>query len=159
MADTTTGAPAPRVRISASQRIANRLVRGLLAAPLISQGIGRRLMTVYAVGRKTGRVFSIPVAYTRHEGKLLIGTPFGWAKNLREGEPVTIRLKGKKVPADVQVFTRDEDVTRLYAVMCRDNHTFAGFNKIRLGVGGEPDAGDLHDAWAAGARAFLLSPR
>jgi deazaflavin-dependent oxidoreductase (nitroreductase family) len=156
---TETSTPAPRVRISAMQRIANRIVRGLLAAPLVSKGIGARLMTVYAVGRKSGRRYSIPVAYTRHEGALLIGTPFGWAKNLRAGEPVTIRLKGRKVAADVQVFTSEEDVTRLYAVMCRDNRTFAGFNKIRLGPGGEPDAGDLHDAWAAGARTFLLTPR
>ena len=46
-----------------------------------------------------------------------------------------------------------------YAVMARDNHQFAGFNKIRLDAQGEPVADDLHLAWAAGARAIRLTPR
>ncbi|HEY1703079.1 MAG TPA: nitroreductase/quinone reductase family protein [Trebonia sp.] len=154
-----TSAPAPRARTGRFQGLANQIIRGLLATPGISAGIGARLVTIYAVGRKSGRVYTVPVAYTKHEGKLLIGTPFGWAKNLRTGEPVTIRLKGRKVQAGVEAFTGEDDVTRLYAVMCRDNKTFANFNQVRLGADGEPDAGDLRAAWDGGARAFLLSPR
>ena len=91
---------------------------------------GNRLITVYAVGRKSGRHYTIPVAYTRHDGSLLIGTPFAWGRNLRTGEPVDIRLRGKRRPAEVQVFTDEADVAELYAVMARDNHSFAKFNKI-----------------------------
>jgi deazaflavin-dependent oxidoreductase (nitroreductase family) len=148
-----------RIQTMPAQKVTNVIVRGLLNTPGISAGIGRNLLTVYAVGRKTGRHYDVPVAYVRHEGKLLFGTPFGWARNLRDGEPVTIRLKGKKVLADVQVFTAEADVTRLYAVMCRANRNFAKFNKVRIGADGEPDAGDLRLAWADGARAFVLAPR
>ena len=115
--------------------------------------------TLYIVGRKSGRCYTVPVAYTRHEGSLLIGTPFAWGRNLRTGEPVDIRLKGKRRPADVRVLTDEADVTGHYAVMARDNRNFAKFNKIGLDQAGDPSPADLRLAWAAGARAFQLAPR
>jgi len=151
--------PAPRAQTLTAQKLVNRLVLGLLRTPLLSQAAGRRLVTLYVTGRKSGRRYVIPVAYTRRDGDLLIGTPFGWGRNLRTGEPVTIRLRGRLRQADVQVYQSEADVTRAYAVMSRDNRNFARFNKITVDAAGQPDQGDLHLAWAAGARAFLLTPR
>jgi hypothetical protein len=156
---TNTNAAQPRPRTMPMQKATNVVVRGLLRTPGISAGIGGRLITVYAVGRKSGRHYDVPVAYTRHEGKLLFGTVFAWARNLRTGEPVAIRLKGKKVLADVRVYSEEQDVTRLFGVICRDNHNFAKFNKVRLAADGEPDAGDLRLAWSEGARVYELTPR
>lgn len=135
------------------------MVRGLLRAPLLSRGIGNRLITVYVVGRKSGRHYSVPVAYTRHEGALLIGTSFAWGQNLRTGEPVDIRLKGKRRLADVQVLTDEKGVVEHYAVIARDNRNFANFNKIGFDQDDNPNPADLRQAWAAGARVFLLRPR
>jgi deazaflavin-dependent oxidoreductase (nitroreductase family) len=143
----------------ALQSLVNRVVRVLLRTPLISRGIGRRLITVYVVGRKSGRRYAIPVTYTQDGDDLLIGSPFPWMRNLRTGEPVEIRLKGARRQADVEVFTRADDVARLYTIICRDNGQFARFNKIRLDAAGHPDSDDLHAAWAAGARACRLTPR
>jgi hypothetical protein len=151
-------APGPRAQTLALQGLANRLVRGLLRTPLVCRGIGKRLITVYVVGRTSGRHFAIPVAYTRDESALLIGTPFGWGRNLRTGQRVDIRLKGKRRTADVEAFTDEAAVTEYYATMARDNHNFAKFNKIALDQNGNPDPSDLHLAWAAGARAFRLTP-
>ena len=152
-------APGPRAQTLAVQGLANRIVRGLLRTPLVSRLIGSRLVTVYVVGRKSGRRYAVPVAYTRHEGDLLIGTPFGWGRNLRTGDPVAIRLKGQRRLADVEVFKDERAVTDAYGVMCRDNRTFAKFNRVGLDAAGNPDQTDLHLAWAAGARAFRLTPR
>ena len=151
--------PDPRAQTLAMQGLANRVVRGLLRTPLLSSAVGSRLVTVYIVGRKSGRRYTVPVAYTRQGDDLLIGTPFGWGRNLRTGEPVQIRLKGRLRQADVQVYTDEADVTRAYAAMCRDNKQFAGFNKIGFDAAGNPDPEDLHLAWMAGARAFRLTPR
>jgi deazaflavin-dependent oxidoreductase (nitroreductase family) len=148
-----------RAQTMALQSVANRLVRGLLHVPLISRGIGKRLMTLYVVGRKSGRRYSIPVAYTRHEGALLIATPFGWGRNLRTGEPVDVCYLGKRRTADVQVIADEDGVVEHYDIIARDNHNFAKFNKIGLDQDGNPSTEDLHKAWAAGARAFLLTPR
>jgi hypothetical protein len=49
-------------------------------------------------------------------------------------------------------------VVDAYAVMARDNHNFAKFNGIGFDSGGNPIGADLHLAWAAGARAFRLTP-
>ena len=151
--------PKPRAQTMAVQGLVNRVIRGVLRTPLLSRIAGERLVTLYVVGRKSGRRYTVPVAYTKDRGDLLIGTPFGWSRNLRTGEPVTIRLKGRRRQADVQVFTDEAEVVGAYAVMCRDNHAFAKFNKIGFGADGDPSPEDLHLAWAAGARAFRLTPR
>jgi deazaflavin-dependent oxidoreductase (nitroreductase family) len=143
----------------ALQGVANVMVRGLLSTPGIAGGIGRRLITVYVVGRKSGKHYTVPVAYTPHEGKILIGTPFGWGRNLRTGEPVDVRYKGRRRSADVEVVKDETGVVALYDVMCRDNHNFARFNKVRLDAAGNPNAEDLRAAWQAGARAFKLTLR
>jgi hypothetical protein len=143
----------------AAQGVVNRVVRGLLRTPGVSRGIGGRLVTLYITGRKSGRHYIIPVAYTRQGRELLIGTPFAWGRNLRTGEPVTIRLKGRLRQAGVTVLAGEPEVTAAYAEMCRDNRQFAKFNNISLGQDGAPRPDDLHDAFAAGARAYLLSPR
>ena len=152
-------APAPRAQTLAGQSLVNRIIRGLLRVPLVSRLVGSRLVTVYVVGRKSGRRYTVPVAYTRHEADLLIGTPFGWGRNLRTGEAVAIRLKGRRRLADVQVLADEQGVVDAYAVMARENHAFAKFNNIGFDPDGNPVPADLHLAWAAGARAFRLTPR
>lgn len=141
------------------QGMVNRVIRGLLRTPLVCRLAGKRLITVYLVGRKTGRHYAVPVAYTRRNQTLLIGTQFAWALNLRTGEPVHIRLAGKRRPADVHVVTDQTGVVEHFASMARDNHQFAKFNNIGLDQRGNPRPDDLHRAWAAGARAALLTPR
>ena len=151
--------PAPRATTLRLQGAANRVVRSLLALPLVSHGVGSRLVTLYVVGRKTGRRLTVPVAYTRHEGGLLIGTPFAWGRNLRTGEPIQVRYRGRRRWADVQVFTAEDDVVARYSIIARGNRNFASFNKIGFDAAGEPEAGDLQLAWAAGARALQLTLR
>jgi hypothetical protein len=151
--------PEQQAQTLGAQKLANRVVRGLLRTPLLCRVAGGRLVTLYVVGRKSGRRYTVPVAYTKADGDLLIGTPFGWGRNLRTGEPLTIRLKGRLREADVQVYSTEADVTRAYSVMVRDNGTFAKFNKISVDAAGQPDPSDLHRVWAGGARAFRLTPR
>jgi hypothetical protein len=151
--------PDQRARPLALQGLANAVMRGLLATPLLSQAIGQRLVTLYIVGRTSGRRYTIPVAYTRQGDDLLIGTPFRWGRNLRTGEPVEMRFKGRRRRADVVVYSGEAEVAAAYAAMCQDNRTFANFNKIGFDAAGRPNPDDLHLAWMAGARAFRLTPR
>ena len=150
---------AARAQTLVLQGLVNRIVRGLLRTPLLCRVVGNRLITVYVVGRKSGRHYAVPVAYTRHDGILLIGTSFAWGRNLRTGEPVDIRFKGKRRPADVEVLVDENGVAEHYTVMARDNDDFAKFNKIGLDQAGNPSLTDLHLAWDAGARGFRLTPR
>jgi len=150
---------APRAQTLPIQAIANRIVRGLLRTPGIAQPMGRRLIVVHVTGRKSGRRYVIPIAYLRDGDDLLTGSPFAWGRNLRTGDRVPVRLRGRLRQADVTVYTDEADVVRLYARMCRDNKVFASFNKVALDADGSPRAEDLHAAWAAGARVFRFTPR
>ena len=155
------GTPAGSVRAQTLpvQRLVNRVIRGLLRTPVLGRLVGKRLITVYVVGRKTGRRYAVPVAYTRRDDTLLVGTQFAWVRNLRTGEPVDICFAGSRRHADVEVVRDEPGVVELFALMARDNHQFARFNQIGLDERGEPRSEDLHLAWAAGARVAVLTPR
>ena len=56
---------------------------------------------------------------------------------------------GKRRPADVQVLTDEAGVVEHYAVMARDNHNFANFNKVGFDQAGNPSSADLHLAWTS----------
>jgi len=141
------------------QRVANRVVRVVLRTPLLCRVVGGRLLTIEVVGRTSGRHFVVPVAYTRHEGALLVGTPFGWARNLRTGDLVKVRLQGRRRTAEVRVIKDEDGVIEHYVVIARDNRQFAKFNKIGFDADGEPSRKDLQRRWADGARVLVLSVR
>jgi hypothetical protein len=84
-------------------------------------------MLLSLTGRRTGRDYRQPVSYVV-EGEDLL-TPGGgrWKLNLREGEPITIRLRGRDVLARPE-FVRDPDeVERLLRRMMSANPRLASF--------------------------------
>jgi deazaflavin-dependent oxidoreductase (nitroreductase family) len=147
----------PRAHKLKMQSLAYEMVRGLLSSPLMCRVLGNRVVTLYVVGRKSGRRYVLPVAYVRDGDDLLIGTPFGWVRNLRTGEPIAVRFKGKRRTAGVRVYVDEADVVARFAKMARENRQFAGFNRIGFDEAGNPDPTDLRLAWAAGARAVELT--
>lgn len=149
----------PRAQTLPAQGLVNRLIRALLRTPVVRRRIGKRLVELHVVGRRTGRRYEIPVACTPHGDDLLVGTPFAWGGNLRTGEPIEVRHEGRLRTADVTVITDEVGVVEHYSLLASDNHAFARFNRIGFTGGGEPDLGDLHRAWASGARAIVLRLR
>lgn len=153
----TSSGPQP---LASYQGALNRFMRVLLRTPIISLGIGSKLLTFTVVGRKSGKTYVIPVAYTRHEGQLLVGTRvWPWIKNLRPGEPAKVRVKGRQILADWELFTDEKSVVELYGVIARDNHTNAKFAGIGFDSDGAPNLADLHQAWAMGCAVIRLTPR
>ncbi|MFI5934946.1 hypothetical protein [Actinoplanes sp. NPDC051494] len=139
------------------QGLANRITRGLLRTPVLAGIVGKRLITLYVVGRTSGKLYSIPVAYTPHDGILLIGSGFPWTKNLRTGDRLPVRYRGRRLVAEVELLTDEPAVVRDYAVIARGNPTFARANKITLDPAGDPTPESLHKAWQAGARVLRLT--
>src|SRR5829696_3572442 len=77
---------------------ANRLTRPLLRSP--AHGLlSKRLLLITVTGRRTGRRFTIPVAYEESGGVVLIQPSAPerkvWWRNLRGGAPVRLRLRGR----------------------------------------------------------------
>ncbi|WP_141717602.1 nitroreductase/quinone reductase family protein [Nocardia altamirensis] len=152
----TTG-PEP---IGKSQARTNKIVRSLLRVPGISRVVGNYLMTLHIVGRKSGKRYDVPVAYTKHDGSLLIGTALRpWVKNLQAGDPVQVS-RGRKPEMFVPVVhTAEQDVMRLYAIIAADNKTNAKFNGIGFTADGAPNKADLYQTWQLGGVVIELTPQ
>jgi len=83
----------PPVRV---MRAANRVIVPLLNSPL--HGIAsKRLMLLEFTGRKTGRRYVVPVAYHDWaDGEVFaVSTRPTWPRNLRGGQPVRLRIRGR----------------------------------------------------------------
>src|SRR4029453_7956559 len=107
-------------------RIANVPMRWLLSLP-VDTPIGRRLMLLFYTGRKTGRIYRQPVSYVEDGGVLL--TPGGgrWKLNLREGEAIRVRLRGRDVLARPELVRDPTDVEALLRKMMTINPRLASF--------------------------------
>jgi hypothetical protein len=75
----------------------NRIVRGLLRSPL-HRLVSGRLALITVTGRRSGREFTFPVAYSQEGDRVTIGVEWPerkvWWRNLRDGAPVRMRLRG-----------------------------------------------------------------
>jgi len=137
----------------------NVVLRGLLSTPGVAGGIGKRLITLYVVGRKSGKRYNIPVAYSTHDSELLVATSAPWGRNLRTGEPLEVKYKGRRRSVDVEVVKDEPGVVALFDFICRDNKNFAKFNKVGFDSAGDPKPEDLQTAWRNGGRVFKLTLR
>ncbi|WP_327118312.1 nitroreductase/quinone reductase family protein [Nocardia sp. NBC_01730] len=152
----TTSGPEP---IPSYQRVVNGVVRTLLRVPGISGVVGKRLMILHIVGRKSGTVYDVPLAYTRHGEALLIGTAqHPWVKNLLAGAPVQASFGGRPRTFDPVVHTAEVDVLRLYEIIARDNRQNAKFNGIGRTADGSPSKADIYQTWQQGGVVVELTP-
>ena len=89
---------------------------------------------------------------------LLIGTPFPWAANLVDGGRAEVYLLGRRTPVAVRRFADETGAVAVITEMCRQLPTFAAFMKVKRDPDGTPDPVAVHEAWAAGVKAFRLTP-
>jgi hypothetical protein len=82
-------------------RIVNGLAVSLINAPVVGRLIGRGLVVIRYVGRRSGQTFEIPVGYRRSGSDLVIGVTgpdakTWWRNFLGEGGPITfLNLRGR----------------------------------------------------------------
>src|SRR6266498_1607136 len=106
--------------------ILNVPMRVLLRLPFPTP-LSRRLMLVSFTGRKSGKAYRQPVSYVQQGDTLL--TPGGgrWKSNLRDGQPVRIRLRGRDVLARPELIKDPDEIERLLAVMAARNSRVNAF--------------------------------
>jgi len=120
---TTPGRMQRRARIF---KLVNRPMRWVLVLP-VPTPLSRRLMVVTHVGRRSGRTYRQPVSYVRNGETLL--TPGGgrWTRNLHDGEPVQLRLAGRRVTAIPEPVRDLDEAERLLGTMLAANPRLARF--------------------------------
>jgi len=128
----------------------NGPMRLLLSLPFPTPLSGA-LMLLQFTGRKTGKVYRQPVSYVRDGDTLL--TPGGgrWKLNLREGEPVTVRLRGRRVLLRPQFITDVDEVEGLLLKMKAVNPRITSFVPLK-GRDGQVDRSKVEAAVRYGFR-------
>lgn len=116
----------------------NVVPRLILRSPLHGVMSGR-LLLLTVTGRKTGRSYTIPVSYVEDGDALLVGAGAPWVKNLRDGVPVSVWLRGKERLVSPEVIRDPAELARLSEIILRVNPTWGRFNNLRFGPDGRID--------------------
>lgn len=134
-------APLRRTWLPRLFKVINVPMRLLLSLPF-STPLSRQLMLLSYTGRKTGKRYRQPVSYVRDGDTLL--TPGGgkWKLNLREDQPVRVRLCGRDVQLRPEVIRDVDEVERLLRKMMALNPRVTAFVPV-MGPDGQIDRSKL----------------
>lgn len=100
-------------------KIANKAVFPILNAPVIGQKLSGSMATISYVGRRSGKEFSAPVAYTRKDDRTLtigVAAPDqkSWWRNFYpDGGPITVDIGGVSRTGTAVAQRDDERGTRV----------------------------------------------
>jgi F420H(2)-dependent quinone reductase len=126
-------------------------MRVLLRLPFATPLSGRLMLLSYT-GRKSGKAYRQPVSYVQQGNTLLTPGGGNWKWNLRDGQPVRIRLRGRDVLARPELIKDPDEIERLLAVMAAANSSVNAFVGIPKGPDGRLDRGRLETAVSYGFR-------
>jgi hypothetical protein len=131
-------------------RVINVPMRLLLRLPFATPLSGQ-LMLISFNGRKTGKAYQQPVSYVPDGDTLL--TPGGgkWKLNLREDQPIHVRLRGRDVLACPEFIGDVDEVERLLRRMRTVNPRVTAFVPV-TGPDGQIDRGKVEAAVRYGFR-------
>lgn len=109
-----------------------RISRGRVGTQLGTQ----QILILSTVGRKSGQIRSIPIAYFFHEGKyLIVESNWGkdnhadWYFNLQSQPHATIEVKGKTISANAR-FAEGEEYTRLWEYLTKKHPPYLEYQKM-----------------------------
>jgi hypothetical protein len=129
-------------------RLVNVPMRRVLQLPFETP-ISRRLMLLHLTGRKSGRAYRQPVSYVADGDTLLSPGGGNWKRNLRDGEPIWVRLRGRDRRARPEFIRDPNEVERLLLTMMTANPRMTSFVPF-IGSDGRIDQAGLSLAVAHG---------
>jgi F420H(2)-dependent quinone reductase len=107
------------------------------------------LMLITFTGRKSGREFTTPVRYLRHEETIWCFTSSAnrWWRNLHGGADVSLRVRGKDIPSRANAIVDNPGAIRgALAEFLSHFPSDAAYYGIRLDANKTPLPGDLERA-------------
>jgi len=140
-------------------RIGNTFIR-----PLLHSRLGRKihdLALLSFTGRKSGRRYTVPVAYHELDGDGVITTARAWRANLRGGADVKVVHDGVSIPMRAELIEEPREVARIYGALLRR----VGVGRAKLSIGLEvtgdriPTDVELEEAIAGRRAVVMLRPR
>ncbi len=128
----------------------NSIMKWLLRSPLHGL-ISKNIMLISYSGRKSGKVYTIPVNYVP-KGEFLSVVSYRhrtWWRNLRGGVPATLLIQGVEQRGTATVSEDDEGVAeKLTAFLLQVPH-YAKYFKVTLDADGHPNQAQILQAAAS----------
>jgi len=129
----------------------NALIRLLLLSPF-SGGIGNVLMLLVFKGRKSGKLYRLPVGYMRQGETVTTFTDRNWWKNLRDQAPVMLYIKGKRLQGIAAVVQQPDLVAEGLSTFVQQHPRAARPYGISFDAAGQLDAASVQQS----ARRFTM---
>jgi hypothetical protein len=127
---------------SLTKKVINPVMRVFL-----KRGIGSKtLMILEFIGRKTGKPYSFPVGYMQSGQTLFCYSPFSWWRNLQDGAPVTVVLRGHRLTGIADVCTDTDQIAAGLDTYLRHNPGDARFYRVKLDENRHPIPQDIAHA-------------
>ncbi len=132
--------------------------RWLLKAinPIVRRRVARRrrgdlaskVMVLHVTGRKTGRVYRVPVGRQQVDGRVCTFTDGSWRHNLRGGARIDVTIEGVTKPAHAELEDDAGKVARVFLERIEDVGVAEAQRSlgIRVRVARNPTLHELRDA-------------
>jgi hypothetical protein len=125
--------------------IGNGCIAALLRSPFHGL-LSRTMLLISFAGRRSGKTYTLPASYARDGATIVIVSQADrtWWRNLRDGAPVWVRLRGKNLTGYAESFQNPVAVAEGLLVLLRQISAFRKHAGIALTADGQPERpGDL----------------
>lgn len=124
----------------------NKTMKFILRSPLHGM-ISKYLTLITFTGRKSGKTYTTPVSYFQDNNQIYIFSHASWWKNLRNGAPVTLRLRGKKIQGLAEPVVDDKQtIASALTTHLRQSPFDARFYDVTIDEAGNPNLEDVEKA-------------
>lgn len=129
-------------------RVVNPLLRALLRSPF-HRPLSAHLMLISVRGRKTGRVYSVPVGRHESGGMFLVSSDGHWRHNLRGGAHVMLTVDGRERAAYAELDEDGDEVAAVFHTLLRRyGRIGTAMLGLRINVGRPPTVDEIKPAVA-----------
>ena len=149
----------PTARFRRLMRVGNTFMRPLLHSRL-GRGIDDLALLSFT-GRKSGRLYTVPVGYHELNGQGVVLTASPWKANLRGGADVEVEHNGRRMPMRAELIEDPHEVAQVYSALLRKIELSKAKLAIGLEVIGEkiPTDEEIEEAVGGRRAVVMLRPR
>jgi len=84
----------------------NQAMKFVLRSPVHGM-VSKSVLLITFTGRKSGKTYTTPVSYSQDGEQVTIFTHATWWKNLRNGAPVVLRIRGRELQGLAEPIAED----------------------------------------------------
>jgi len=71
--------------------------------------VSKSVLLITFTGRKSGKTYTTPVSYSQYNDQVYIFTHATWWKNLQNGGPVSLRIRGRELQGLAEPVAEDKE--------------------------------------------------